>query len=131
MREVVKAIIYKDNKFLLQLRDDKENIYYPNHWGFFGGEIDNHQSKENTLLREIYEELSWLPKNYQFYIKNIDVNSNCLIIYYLVYFDGDNTKLILSEGQDMKWFSLNEIKNFLTTPKNMSLFLSKINLQKI
>ena len=113
---------------MLQLRDNKENIYYPNHWGFFGGEIDNHQSKEDTLLREIYEELSWLPKNYQFYIKNIDVNSSCLIIYYLVYFDGDNTKLILSEGQDMKWFSLNEIKNLLTTPKNMSLFLKRINL---
>ena len=32
-----KAIIFKNSKYLIQLRDNKRNIFFPNHWAFFGG----------------------------------------------------------------------------------------------
>ncbi len=40
MQEVVKAVIYKNDKFLLQLRDNIPDISYPNTWAFFGGGVD-------------------------------------------------------------------------------------------
>ena len=130
MRKVVKAIIFKHDRFLLQLRDYKNDIFYPNHWGFFGGEIDKFESEKDTLMREIFEELFWLPKKYKYFSNAKDIYSNCLIIYYLVYFDSDNSKLILGEGQDMQWFAVEDIDVLLTTPKNMSEFLCDENLHK-
>ena len=40
MKQAAKAIIYENDQYLLQLRDDKASIPYPNCWSFFGGEIE-------------------------------------------------------------------------------------------
>ena len=47
-----KAIIFSNNKYLLQLRDNKKNILYPNHWALFGGRFKKHESAEECLIRE-------------------------------------------------------------------------------
>ena len=39
IQEVVKAVIFKEGKFLLQLRDNNPTIAYPNTWAFFGGGV--------------------------------------------------------------------------------------------
>ena len=53
-----KAIIFSNNKYLLQLRDNKKNILYPNHWALFGGRFKKNESAEECLIREIREEAS-------------------------------------------------------------------------
>mgnify|MGYP001281588625 CR=1 FL=1 len=45
------------NRYLLQLRDDKKNIAYPNSWGFFGGAFKKKETAEKCIIRELYEEL--------------------------------------------------------------------------
>jgi 8-oxo-dGTP pyrophosphatase MutT (NUDIX family) len=53
------AIIQReDGKYLLQKRDDRPDIWYPDHWGCFGGAIDADESPEQALRRELMEELS-------------------------------------------------------------------------
>ena len=47
----------EDNRVLLQLRDDKPDIFFPNHWGCFGGAIEPGEAPHDTLLRELQEEL--------------------------------------------------------------------------
>ena len=42
-----KAIIRDDNKYLLQLRDNKKSIVYPNRWAFFGGRFKKNETAEN------------------------------------------------------------------------------------
>ena len=37
--------------FLLQLRDIKDWIPYPGHWGAFGGEIESHENPEIGLVK--------------------------------------------------------------------------------
>src|ERR1700674_5416517 len=44
-------------RYLMQLRDQKPNIFYPGHWGVFGGAIDVGETPEQCLYREIEEEL--------------------------------------------------------------------------
>lgn len=47
----------KNNKLLIYLRDDIPNIPFPNHWDLFGGIIEEGETPEETLVREIEEEI--------------------------------------------------------------------------
>jgi 8-oxo-dGTP diphosphatase len=59
--EVAIAILYQDHQFLMQLRDDIPGIIYPGHWGFFGGHLDPGESPEETMWRELHEEIGYVP----------------------------------------------------------------------
>ena len=131
MRKVVKAIIFQDNKYLLQLRDCKREISYPNHWCFFGGGVQDSESDEKALKREVFEEIYWKPKEIKYYKKSKDESTNCIISYYLVRFDSYHSKLKLNEGQSMKWFLLEEMVNLIKTPSNMLEMLDDNNFKKI
>jgi 8-oxo-dGTP pyrophosphatase MutT (NUDIX family) len=46
-----------DGRYVLQLRDAKANIFYPDHWGCFGGAVDAGESESDAIVRELGEEL--------------------------------------------------------------------------
>ena len=46
-----------DGRYVLQLRDARPDIFYPDHWGCFGGAIDAHETPQAGLVRELAEEL--------------------------------------------------------------------------
>lgn len=63
--EVAIAILYQENKFLMQLRDNNPNILYPGHWAFFGGHIELGETPEVAVRREILEEIGYsLPPTF-------------------------------------------------------------------
>lgn len=51
-------IALSGKRYLMQLRDQKPNIFYPGHWGVFGGAIDAGETTGQGLRRELREELS-------------------------------------------------------------------------
>ena len=53
----VKAVIYSDDRLLLQLRDEKQDIFYPGVWGLFGGGVDDGEKPIDALKRELLEEI--------------------------------------------------------------------------
>ena len=53
------VIIYNDNKVLLQKRDNKKSIFYPNYWGLFGGAKNQNENYKLTAIRELNEELNY------------------------------------------------------------------------
>jgi ADP-ribose pyrophosphatase YjhB (NUDIX family) len=53
----VALILLDDSRYLMQLRDQKPGIFYPGHWGLFGGGIEPGEAAEDGLRRELYEEL--------------------------------------------------------------------------
>lgn len=59
--EVAIAIIPQGDRFLLQLRDDIPGIFYPGHWGFFGGHLDPGETPEVAVVRELKEEIDYTP----------------------------------------------------------------------
>jgi ADP-ribose pyrophosphatase len=105
LRLVAKAVIYKNNLFLLQLRDNDNSISYPNKWSFFGGELDKGENFEVALKRELTEELNFSPEKYHYISMDIDSTTNCSINYYIVHCNLPDEELILGEGQSMRWFT--------------------------
>ena len=63
--EVVAAIIIKNNKFLCCQRGNYGDI--PLKWEFPGGKIENFETKEKALIREIKEELNVEIYNLKFF----------------------------------------------------------------
>lgn len=55
--DAVAAIITVEGRYLMQLRDPKPNIFYPGHWGLFGGGMEPGESEVGALVRELDEEI--------------------------------------------------------------------------
>ena len=111
MREVALAVIFKDHKYLLQLRDNNTTIDYPNHWSFFGGEIDPGENPWQALQRELEEELEWRPEHLVFLYHCINSEIPCRLHFFAVPFNGNIQHLVLHEGQKMEWFALQELQH--------------------
>jgi len=127
MREVVKAVIYKGNKFLLQLRDSNTTISYPNTWSLFGGEVDDEEDFAEALIRELQEELSWSPEEVVFLNSSKNNMVNCNINYYLVHCTIHEKSLILGEGQAMSWFTFEEISSLCNISEELKAIINKVN----
>jgi 8-oxo-dGTP pyrophosphatase MutT (NUDIX family) len=54
---VVALLLTPDGRYVLQLRDPKPEIFYPDHWGCFGGAVETGESPVEAIVRELNEEL--------------------------------------------------------------------------
>ena len=99
-----------EGKILLQLRDNTQAIPYPNCWGTFGGQIEDGETSEQAIRREIKEELDYEVKQPE--------------LYHIYSFDGYDIymfktvdkairleDLIVREGQRAEFFSKEDIKD--------------------
>jgi 8-oxo-dGTP diphosphatase len=67
----IAAIILENDKgeFLLALRDNKPGIPFPDHWDLIGGHVEEGETPEEALVREVKEELDIDLKEYTFFKK--------------------------------------------------------------
>ncbi|MDP4025871.1 NUDIX domain-containing protein [Methylobacterium sp. NEAU 140] len=73
----VALITLDDGRYLMQLRDDKPGIFYPDHWGLFGGAIDPGEDAESAVRRELREELD-LDAGPLRYFTRFDFDFDCI-----------------------------------------------------
>jgi 8-oxo-dGTP diphosphatase len=106
--QVAIAILYQNDKFLMQLRDNLPHIGHPGCWGLFGGHIDSGEPPEVTLQREILEEIGYeLPSFSKFGIySNLKVLHHVFYAPLLVELD----QLVLNEGLDMGLLTHEDIR---------------------
>ena len=105
---VAVAILYQEDRYLLQLRDNIPNIVYPDHWGFFGGHLEAGESPEEALMRELSEEIGYQPPAvYPFRTYETDRSIRHVFHAPLL---GAIDRLVLGEGADFKLVSVAEIE---------------------
>jgi 8-oxo-dGTP pyrophosphatase MutT (NUDIX family) len=54
---VAALILVESDGYLMQLRDPRPEIWYPGHWGLFGGGVEPGEEPLAALARELGEEL--------------------------------------------------------------------------
>lgn len=112
---VAALILLEGDRYLLQLRDDIPDIWYPNHWGLFGGSIDPGESPEQALAREVQEEIGLAPDKMR-YFSRFDFDFSFAgrdifprYFYEVPFSENDIDDMVLGEGADMKAFSAKEL----------------------
>jgi 8-oxo-dGTP pyrophosphatase MutT (NUDIX family) len=109
-------ITTSDGRYLLQHRDDLPQIWYPDHWGLFGGGIDAGESSEEALRRELMEEIGFSPRALHFFTQldfHFGFAGGPVIprLYYEVPVVADDLAMMrLGEGQDMRLFAAEELE---------------------
>lgn len=104
----------KNEKLLIYLRDDKPTISFPNHWDLFGGIIEEGETPEQALVREVREELGVELKTYikfKDYIGDNEDKPNKKYVFYSK-IDYLPEELILNEGQRLTSIDLNDRFNY-------------------
>lgn len=93
------AILYRQNQFLMQLRDNIPGILYPGHWGLFGGHIEPGEVPDAAVVRELQEEISYTPPT----ISKFRCYSDSRIVRHVYHapLTVELDQLVLSEGWDM------------------------------
>jgi 8-oxo-dGTP diphosphatase len=105
--EVALAMLQRQGRWLMQLRDDSPGIVAPGCWGLFGGHLDAGESPEEAVRRELLEEIGWQPKTVRFWLHHR--NERRLAHVFLAHLTVPLDQLQLREGQDMALVSATEL----------------------
>jgi mutator protein MutT len=97
--EIAIAILHRQDRFLMQLRDNIPGILYPGCWGFFGGHLDPGETPEQAVKRELQEEISYTPPSVSEFRRYSDEQ----VIRHVFYapLTVELNQLVLGEGWDM------------------------------
>lgn len=111
----VSAILINPNgQVLLQQRDDNPAIRYPGHWSLFGGTIEDGESPETAVAREVHEEIDFELRNFGLFREFVQNNKQEFA------FAGELTagldQLTLHEGQGMNLFYPSQLKDLQIRP---------------
>ena len=100
MIDVVAAVLKDKNKYFIAQRNRNKHFAY--HWEFPGGKVDNHETFERALKREIKEELL-INIRILYHIaskKHKDDKIDVEVHYFLC--ELLNKKIVLYEHEDMR-----------------------------
>jgi 8-oxo-dGTP diphosphatase len=113
MKEIAAIILENDKgEFLLYLRDNKPTIPFPDHWDLIGGHVEEGETPEQALVREVKEELDIDLKEYTFYRKYECLTGDAYENMKYIYTGRINLpldKITLLEGVRPQYFTREEI----------------------
>ena len=111
MLKVATALLFdRNHQLLIYLRDDKPDIPFPNHWDLFGGHVEEGETPEKALVRELKEELNLEITDFIFYKSFVSLRESRINtkFVYVVHINQSVSELTLSEGQCLKDITLSE-----------------------
>nr|WP_259736953.1 NUDIX hydrolase [Synechococcus sp. CS-1329] len=107
MLEVALAMLERDGRWLVQLRDDIPGIVAPGCWGLFGGHLEPGESPEQAVRRELQEEISWCCGDLPFWFRHSNPQRIAHFFRSSLPLSLDGLQLL--EGQDMTLAGLDEL----------------------
>jgi 8-oxo-dGTP diphosphatase len=115
MKRIAAIILENDQgEFLLALRDNKSWIPFPHHWDLIGGHVEEGETPEEALVREIKEELNITIGEYTFFKKFECLSGDAYENIKYIYTGKINIpveEITLLEGERARYFSKEEIKD--------------------
>lgn len=109
--EVVAALIVRSKSILLGHRS-AERTFYPHVWDVFGGHVEPGEQHEQTLIRELQEELGITPTQWSYleeiFFPNDPSDPVTVYLYLVTDWTGTPTNRQLEEHSSIEWFSLEQ-----------------------
>lgn len=107
--EVVAAIIQHNDKILCVQRGENKLPYISKKYEFPGGKIEPGESKEETIIREIKEELNMEISVIKEFITVNHEYPDFILTMHSYICSCETTSLTLTEHIDYKWLSISEM----------------------
>lgn len=101
-----------DGRYVMQLRDSNRDIFYPDHWGCFGGAVDPGETPGQAIVRELREELDLRIgereftrfTEFTFDFSFCGFDRKWRVYYEIILPNSDMTEFVLSEGAGVEAF---------------------------
>jgi 8-oxo-dGTP diphosphatase len=112
--KIVSAVVVFNNKILLLQRDYNAGIKDPGCWQLPGGGVEENETPDEAIRRELKEEIGIVPSSLRFLISpSADV---CVYYARLTEEEVKNIKKG-TEGKDLRFFSFEELASLPLTTK--------------
>lgn len=119
MLVVAAAIILDNNKVLIAQRQEGSNMEFK--WEFPGGKLEQDETPEECLVREIREELDIAIEPIEIYkaVRHKHNDKDILLLAYICkHIKGEGRAL---ECNDFKWISIDELGQYEYTPADIDI----------
>ena len=114
------AILFMSGRYIFQLRSNKPGIAAPGMWSLFGGKIKKGEKPLQAVQREVFEELTIKPEEYE-QLGHVDFYSPYEKQYIRTWLFAANVNNVwdshrLREGEDVKAFNIQKIDDINIPP---------------
>ena len=106
--------VNSEGKILLQLRDNRPDLNYPNCWTTLGGAVEAGETFDEAIRRELLEEIEidlpvklWKIQNYAVELKGKQYSVESHV--YVGRIDLPVSEIKLNEGQALGYFGLDDL----------------------
>jgi 8-oxo-dGTP diphosphatase len=107
--EVVAGVIFWKDQVLCVQRPKNKLHYISEKFEFPGGKIEEGETKEETLHRELLEELNLSTRSKSFFLTVIHEYPDFELTMHSFICEVDSKELTLHEHIDQKWLNINEL----------------------
>lgn len=124
MIPVAAAVIHQGEKILIARRSPGKHL--SGYWEFPGGKIEQGETPEDCLIREIQEELSILISVDSFLQKNLhDYGEKQVLLkaYLCTYLSGD---LVLVDHDEVRWILPEQLTQYQLAPADIPFIVALI-----
>jgi len=107
--EVVAAVVFCGDQVLCVQRPKNKFPYISEKYEFPGGKIEEGETKEEALHRELLEELNFSTKIKNYFLTVVHQYPDFELIMHSFICEVDSKELTLHEHIDQKWLKINEL----------------------
>jgi 8-oxo-dGTP diphosphatase len=125
--EVVAAIIIHNNQILCVQRSENKLNYISQKWEFPGGKIEVGETREETIKREILEELKLNIKVEEEFITVSHQYPDFHLTMHSFICSTENKELTLTEHIDYKWLNKNELNQLDWAAADIPIMMKLMN----
>lgn len=108
---VAAILVLEDGHYIMQLRDAIPDIFYPDHWGCFGGAVNDGEEPLQALHRELREELEFDVEaaseftRFDFDFSRLGGEKVFRVYYEVPVMFGAFSRMVLHEGAEVRAFA--------------------------